>query len=233
MRPPSSVVIGASFFILSFYSLRWTKEIALARLLNTESELRDEAMITIAKIVVQEEKCHSSFKLLLYNSWKKGFKIGHELTPEQQQSVHFPLPHRWHSSPCGPDSRHQSVFTYSVQPPQRNNTKYCPGTHRKAHNTEPCHHVSHNPSSSQWPNTLLQAMELHPWRHHACVLEGGVLDIPVSHLVLMHLHKSAFFDLETMLRSKHVTLVLGSCCPLCSHMPVREVSPSPGRLKQL
>lgn len=34
---------------------------------------------------------------------------------------------------------------------------------------------------------MLQAMELHPRWHHARVLEGGVLDLPVPHMVCTNL----------------------------------------------
>lgn len=47
-------------------------------------------------------------------------------------------------------------------------------------------------------------MELHPRWHHARVLEGGVLDIAVSHMVLMSLCKLCV-DLATMLAVKCVT----------------------------
>lgn len=76
-------------------------------------------------------------------------------------------------------------------------TKYCPGNIQ-------------NDSYDSYPqctNTLLQAMELHSRWDHACVLEGGLLDIPVSHMVLMNLHttESTLFDLATKTMFKCVT----------------------------
>lgn len=46
---------------------------------------------------------------------------------------------------------------------------------------------------------MLQAMELHPWWHHACVLEGGLLDISVPHMVCLNL------NIRTLLFLNHST----------------------------
>lgn len=46
---------------------------------------------------------------------------------------------------------------------------------------------------------MLQAMELHPGRHHARVLEGGLLDLPVSHMVCLDLNIAFKFHAPKLL----------------------------------
>lgn len=42
-------------------------------------------------------------------------------------------------------------------------------------------------SALQGVDAMPQTMELHPGRHHARVLEGGLLDLPVPHMVCLDL----------------------------------------------
>lgn len=86
--------------------------------------------------------------------------------------------------------------------------------------------------SSQCTNAVPQAVELHPWWHHASVLEGGVLDVSVPHVVstspslLMKPPHAEFLCFKGFLVSS------GCCCPSCSRTLAPEASPSPGRSKR-
>lgn len=53
-------------------------------------------------------------------------------------------------------------------------------------------------SASQGVDAMLQTVELHPGRHHARVLEGGLLDLPVPHMVCLDLFLSLHRDSRAM-----------------------------------
>lgn len=83
----------------------------------------------------------------------------------------------------------------------------------------------------QWTETLCGTLELYSWGHSTCVLEGCLLDFPVSYLVpqshkLLKLQPSFVTILSPRLSA-------GCCCRLCSHTLGRGPSPGWERLRRL